>query len=211
MITENIPVKNLLFDLGGVIIDLKRDRCVAALTALGMVGAEEMLGLYVQSGAFLKLEEGLMSPEDFRNAMRERISVPVTDKQLDDALNEFLVGIPCHRLESLRLLKEKYNVYMLSNTNSIMFDSKIAELFRAEGCSVNDYFDGISLSYEAKCAKPDPRIFRYTIDLFGFNPTETIFFDDSQKNLDAAMPFGFRTHLVSPGTEFMDFFKDKQY
>ncbi|MEF9923222.1 MAG: HAD family phosphatase [Muribaculaceae bacterium] len=207
MVTEKAVVKNLLFDLGGVIMDIERDRCVASLTALGMDNASELLGLYVQSGAFLELEEGKITASEFRNAMRERISTNVSDAQLDAAFNDFLIGIPTHRLKSLRKLKQQYKVFMLSNTNSIMFDSKIDKCFRAEGYTVDDYFDGIALSYKAKCAKPSPEIFNYTIAHLAINPAETVFFDDSQKNLDAAVPFGFQTHLVVPGTEFMDYFK----
>lgn len=200
-------IKNLVFDLGGVIMDLNRERCVEALEILGMKDAESMLGLYKQTGPFLMLEEGKLSPAQFRDAMRERIDGEVTDEQLDDALNKFLVGIPINRLRALRKLKEEYKVYMLSNTNSIMFDSKIKECFMTDGLNVDDYFDGFCLSYKAKCSKPDSRIYLYIVDKFGIVPEETMFFDDSQKNLDAAEKIGFKTYLVEPGAEFIDAFK----
>ena len=73
---------------------------------------------------------------------------------------------------------------------------------------MKDYFDGMILSYEAKSIKPDAGIFEYTIKTLGINPEETIFFDDSQKNLDAAAKFGFGTALVAPGSEFNDIIKD---
>lgn len=201
-------IKNLLFDLGGVIMDIKRERCVKSLVALGMSEntAENMLGLYVQSGPFLKLEEGLLSEEEFYDAMRQNFpdGGNISDENLKSALNDFLIGIPEHRLVELRMLRHDHKIYLLSNTNSIMYNSKIAECFRAEGMEMSDYFDGQVVSFKAKCAKPDRKIFEYTIEHLGIKPEETVFFDDSQKNLDAAAQLGFKTALVAPGTEFID-------
>ena len=204
-------IKNLLFDLGGVIMDINRDRCVKALSSLGMKGAEEMLGLYVQSGEFMQLEDGKLSPEEFRNAIRSRIYTghAVSDEEIDSALNQFLLGIPVHRLESLRELRKKYRIYLLSNTNPIMFYSKIAESFRAEGFEMRDYFDGQVASFIAKCSKPGREIFQYAIKNLNIAPSETLFLDDSQKNLDTAQALGFDTALVAPGTEFADILKAK--
>lgn len=185
-------------------MDIRRENCVAALESLGMADANEMLGDYCQKGPFLLLEEGKISPAEFRADMRSRIADKVTDEQLDDAFNQFLIGIPVHRLRALEELKKKYNIYMLSNTNSIMFDSKISEEFRKDGHCVEYYFDGMCKSYEEGCAKPEPQIFKNVIAKFGIKPEETVFFDDSQANLDAAAKFGFRTCLVEPGSEFMD-------
>lgn len=120
-------IKNLLFDLGGVIMDIERERCVEALTALGMEGANEMLGLYVQSGPFLKLEEGEMSPHEFCDEVRRRIpggGGDVTDEQVHEALNAFLIGIPAHRLVELRMLRNDFGIYLLSNTNPIMYQNR---------------------------------------------------------------------------------------
>ena len=199
--------KNLLFDLGGVIMNLDRMKCVNALTNLGMKGANEFLGQYVQTGPFLKLEEGELTPDEFRAEMRKYFTVEVTDEELDAAFNQFLVGIPMKRLEELRELKKTHKIYLLSNTNEIMFDSKIKQCFRQEGKEINDYFDGIITSYEAKCAKPGEEIFHYTTKTLGITAEETLFFDDSQLNLDTADRLGFGTYLVKPGTEFIEYFE----
>ena len=200
-------IRNLLFDLGGVIMDIERERCVEALTRLGMQGADEMLGLYVQSGPFLKLEEGKMTPEEFCNEVRNRIpggGANITDLQVQEALNAFLIGIPTHRLVELRMLRKDFGIYLLSNTNPIMYYSKIAECFRAEGREISDYFDGRVTSFESRLAKPQREIFEYAIEHLGIKPEETLFIDDSQKNLDAAAEVGFATVLVPPGSEFID-------
>lgn len=197
-------IQNLLFDLGGVIMNLDRMRCVRALEALGMPDATEMLGEYGQKGPFLALEKGEIDAEEFHRLLKPRFSRPVSDEEIDHALNLFLTGIPVSRLKALRELRRRYKVYLLSNTNPIMMDGYIAEQFRQEGREINDYFDGIVTSYEAKCYKPDRAIFDYTCRQFGLQPEETLFFDDSQANVEAARKLGFNAALVAPGKEFTD-------
>ena len=197
-------IKNLLFDLGGVIMDIRRLNCVASFERLGMKDADSFLGEYSQKGPFLQLEEGLINESQFRDAVREYIDGEVTDEQIDKAFCDFLVGIPTYRLEQLRQLKKQYGIYMLSNTNPIMWHSRIAEEFRQEGMEREDYFDGIVTSFEARSIKPDAKIFHTVVEKLGIKPEETLFLDDSQKNLDAASALGFHTLLVAPGSEFFD-------
>ncbi|MDE6123241.1 MAG: HAD family phosphatase [Duncaniella dubosii] len=196
-------IKNLLFDLGGVIMDLDRDRCVRAFERLGMKDADDFLGVYGQKGAFLALESGKIDADEFHRQVRPMIDRPeVSDEEIDNAFNEFLVGIPVARLEALRALRKDYKIYLLSNTNTIMINSRIAEEFRKEGFEMADYFDGIFTSYEAGCCKPGKEIFDYTEREGHIKPDETLFFDDSQANVDAARSYGFNAVLVKPGDEF---------
>ena len=196
-----------MFDLGGVIIDLDRQRCVDALVALGDSHADELLGLSMQKGEFMKLEEGKISAADFYNEMRRRIGRPVSDNEIADAINELLIGIPVERLRLLRELKQHFKVMLLSNTNSIMFDTKIADCFAQEGLSVSHYFDDIFLSYRLKACKPHAEIFEKVIAQAQIIPEETLFFDDSQQNLDTAAALGFKTYLVTPDRDILSFFK----
>lgn len=202
-------IKNLLFDLGGVIMDLDRNRCVNAFRDLGMADADELLGVYGQKGDFLALERGEIDAAEFRRRIRPMFDHPVTDAQIDAAFNRFLVGIPVERLQALRELRRRgYGVYLLSNTNPIMMEGFIAEEFRKEGLTMAGYFDGWVCSYEARCYKPEPAIFDYTCRHCGIRPEETLFFDDSQANVDAARALGFEAERVAPGTEFMDILED---
>lgn len=206
MNTSLAGIRNLLFDLGGVIINLDRQRCVDALTALGDEKADEMLDLSVQRGTLMDLEEGKISPSDFFKCMRQKIGKAVSDEEIVHALNELLIGIPLDRLTLLRKLRQRFNVMMLSNTNPIMFDTKIAECFAQEGLSITDYFDDVYLSYRLKSCKPDIAIFKKVIELSRIVPQETLFFDDSQKNLDAAASLGFKTFFVTPDRDIVTFF-----
>ncbi len=197
-------IKNLLFDLGGVIMDIRRENCEEAFRQLGMADIGEYLGDYGQKGPFAALEEGKISEEEFRAEVRKHIAREVSDEDIDKAFNSFLIGIPLRRLEELRKLRGKYKLYMLSNTNSLMWRQDIAKAFRQEGLTVDGYFDGIVTSFEAKCCKPDPAIFNLVVEKYGIVPEETIFFDDSKANVEAAATLDFATRHVAPGLEFYE-------
>ena len=202
-------IKNLLFDLGGVIVDIDRDRCVKAYTEAGMPDADEMLGVYKQSGIFLQLEEGKVTPQQFRDEMRKHFVSNVSDAVIDDCFKQFLLGIPVQRLRALEQLRKKYRVYLVSNTNAIMFETTIRDFFKADGHSLEYYVDGYVVSYEELCCKPDERIFRRCVEKFGIKSEDTLFFDDGLVNCEAAGRLGFATHNVKPGTEFIDYFNNK--
>lgn len=197
-------IKNLLFDLGGVIMDIRRENCVDAMRALGFEDVSRYLGDYGQSGIFYQIEAGLISPGEFRRELRRHFTRPVTDEEIDEAFCKFLVGIPVHRLHALERLKSNYCVLMLSNTNPIMWHSEIDRQFRQDGGDMNRYFHGTVTSFEAKTCKPDSAIFAYVAEKFGIHPEETLFFDDSEENCEAARRCGYQTVHVVPGTEFID-------
>ena len=203
-------IKNLLFDLGGVIMNINRDRCVDALKALGLAEADDMLGIAAQKGSFGQLEAGKISPEEFRDDIRVRIGRPVSDAEIDNALNRFLLGIPGQRLQALRELRRHYGVYMLSNTNPIMWNSFIAGQFRQEGLEINDYFDGIVTSFESKCMKPSAHIFDHAAETLKIKPSETLFLDDAEVNCRAAETLGWHAALVAPGHEFMEVLHERK-
>ena len=191
-------IKNLLFDQGGVIVDIERDRCLEELRRLGMEAPERFVGLYKQDGPFFALENGDITLDEFHDALRPLMPSGVTNEQMDYAFSSFIVGIPLHRLQALRQLRKRYKTYILSNTNPLMFEGVIARNFAQEGLDVNAYFDGVTVSYLAHSNKPDRKIFDYAIATMGIVPEETLFFDDGQENLDAASRLGFKTARVEP-------------
>lgn len=197
-------IKNLLFDLGGVLLSLDRNKCVARLKELGMTDAEDVIGLYTQSSEFGDFESGKIGKAEFYAAMRQHFTHEVSNEQIDEALERFITELPVARLQALRKLHERYSLYVLSNTNSILFPGIIKRLFQQEGFTINEYFDGITTSYEAHSCKPNREIFDYAVRTMGIRPEETLFFDDGQANVDAARALGFQAELVPEGGEFMD-------
>ena len=184
-------IRNVIFDLGGVVIDLDRDRAVRALEELGLEGADDMLGLYGQKEPFLGLETGETPTGEFFDIMRSGMKPGVSDKEITEAFNEFLVELPAKRLGMLRRMRMAgYRIFMLSNTNPVMYNSWIDRAFRQEGGTVNDYFDGIVVSYQELMCKPNVAIFETLMRRYGLNPSETLMLDDSEKNCQAAAEAG---------------------
>lgn len=196
---------NYLFDLGGVIVDIRRENCVEAFRKLGFEDIGDYLGDYGQKGVFLALEEGKVTPEEFRAEIRRHIPRDITDAQIDEAFNAFITGIPRRRLEALKRMRaEGKKLYVISNTNPIMWESSLRDAFAQEGGDVNTYFDGVVTSFDAGVCKPDPAIFRLCCERFGIKPGETVFFDDSVANCEAASKLGFKSVHVAAGSEFAD-------
>ena len=102
----------------------------------------------------------------------------------------------------LRELRKRFKLYILSNTNPIMFEGVLAREFSQEGFTARDYFDGIILSYEAKSCKPDRKIFDYAVERFGIVPENTLLIDDGRDNIMAARNLGFHGLLIPEGQEF---------
>lgn len=194
-------IENVIFDLGGVVIDLDRMNAVRSLEKLGMKEAGELLGEYRQEGAFLGLETGRLTAGEFFDILRDKCP-GATDRDITQAFNAFLVGIPHKRLEMLRRMRMAgYRIFVLSNTNPVMYNSWIAEAFRAEGGSIHDYFDGIVTSFEEMCCKPDPQIFRRVVARYGLNPAQTLMLDDSEANCRAAADCGLHALRVGQGED----------
>lgn len=192
-------IKNIVFDLGGVVIDLDREAAVAALSELGLRQADAMLGLYRQEEPFLGLETGRVTAAGFFDRLRP-LCGGASDSEIADAFCKFLVNLPVCRLERLRELRRAgFRLYVLSNTNPVMFDSWIRNAFRAEGARIADYFDGIVASYNEGICKPDVDIFRRVLDRFHLDPARTLMLDDSPANCEAAARAGM--HVIRVGSD----------
>lgn len=201
--------ENLVFDLGGVIFSIDRDRCVANLEKLGLAEAGHLLDLYCQAGDFLALEQGAVSAGEFFDILRSQCNrKDVTDKELTEALGSFITGLPVGRLAALRRLREDgKKVYALSNTNPIMFHTVLDRLFRQEGLSALDYFDGMVLSFQEHVCKPEQEIFRILLRRYNLDGSKTLFLDDSETNCKAAREVGLDALLVPENADFIDFLK----
>ncbi len=200
-------IKNLLIDFGGVLINLDRDRCIRNFKQLGFDKIDEMLSLSHHQGIFLQQEKGLIAPDEFRNGIREMIGKDVADEKIDAAWNSFLLDIPVSKLELLLKLREKYVVYLLSNTNKIHWDWSCKNVFPYRAFRAEDYFEKIYLSYEMKKAKPDRDIFEEVIEDAGILPEDTLFIDDSEANCLMAQSLGISTYTPAQGEDWSHLFK----
>lgn len=202
-----MQIKNIIFDLGGVIIDLNRRMAVDALDNLGITDASALLGEYEQKGPFLALEKGEISSSELYDMLLPHCKKETSCNDIRDAFEQFLRGIPVERLKMLDKLREKgYRLFVLSNTNPIMYNHWIDNAFRSDGKSINDYFDGIVTSFQERMCKPDPELFRKVSSRYGLNPEETLMVDDSEANVKAARSVGFQAKRITeePGHTFFD-------
>lgn len=180
-------IKNIVFDLGGVVIDLERERAVSGLQNLGISDADRLLGQYAQKGPFLLLESGLITASQFYDGLLPLSHPGTTCADIQDAFEKFLVDLPTERLTAIRALRKRgYRLFVLSNTNPVMYNHWIDLAFRQEGLTINDYFDGIVTSFQERTCKPDPQIFRNLLRRYALDPAETLFLDDSEANCASA-------------------------
>lgn len=201
--TDSPMIDNIVFDLGGVVIDLKREMCIAALERLGMREAGELLDKYVQRGPFLELECGNITAAEFFDMVRPKCG-GASDEKIQNAFNEFLRALPADRLDALLRLRKRKRVFALSNTNPVMFNSWIAKAFSQQGMRINDYFDGVVASFQEGFCKPDPRIFEVLVRRYGLDPARTLFLDDSADNCNAARRCGLLAEHITEGNTMLD-------
>lgn len=200
-------IKNLLVDFGGVLINLNRQRCIDNFKQLGLNDADQLLSVFHQQGVFMQQEKGLITSAEFRDSIREKIGKEVTDQQIDAAWNSFLMDIPTYKLDLLLRLREKYVVYLLSNTNDIHWRWSCKHAFPYRGFRAEDYFEKIYLSYEMKMMKPDAEIFEAVLSDAGIAAKQTFFIDDSEANCQTARALGISTYTPTAGEDWGHLFQ----
>ncbi len=199
-------VKNIIFDIGGVLVDLDFDRCIKAFHEAGFTTAEEFVSCYHPADFFGALERGEISVAEFYDRIREVAGVALSDEQIHDAYNKLIISIPVAKLRLIeRLRNEGYKIYALSNINPVLID-KIYDFFRADGYDAAHYFDKMYLSFEMGVMKPTPKIYEMLIEDSGIDPRESLFIDDGKHNIDAAREFGFQLYLAEEREDFSHIF-----
>ena len=200
-------IKNIVFDLGGVLVDLDFKSAINGLQKAGFANVKEQLQAFDREGIFLKFELGEMTAEEFRSAIRENSTVTLTDEEVDALWNLMLLEIPREKLELILDLRGKYMVYLLSNTNSIHWDYVCKNAFNYRGFRVSDYFEKTFLSFEMHLAKPDKAIFEKMLEDANLLAEETLFIDDSEANCKAAAEVGIHAHHYHIGDDLSKIFE----
>ena len=200
-------IKNIVFDLGGVLIDLDLKSAINGLQKAGFTNVKEQLQAFDREGIFQKFELGEISADEFRASIRENSNVSLTDEEVDSLWNLMLLEIPREKLELILDLRSKYMVYLLSNTNSIHWDYVCKNAFNYRGFRMDDYFEETFLSYEMHLAKPDKAIFETMLNDANLLPEETLFIDDLEANCKAAEEVGIHAHHYHIGDDLSKIFE----
>lgn len=196
-------IKNVVFDLGGVLVPLDMERCIAAFRHLGMDAVAELINPCYPAEMLGRLEHGDITFHETCDEMRRLSNRPdITDEQIEWAYGEFLNPIPVNLLRQIEALRRRgIRTYVLSNNNPASMNF-VEEMFRADGHDMEYYFDAAFLSYQMHELKPSEAIFRQMIDASGMIPEETLYIDDGLKNIETARRLGFAVYMPSPGEDF---------
>lgn len=195
-------VKNIIFDLGGVIINIDFQYTFEAFAKLGDSDILSTLKKFKDLKVFERYEAGEFTDPQFRNFLRNEFSQKATDQEIDQAWNALLKDIPIARIQKIQQLKEKYNLYLLSNTNHIHIQEVNNILHQTSGIrNLNLLFDKVYLSYEMKMSKPHLEIYNFVLEEQKLNGSETVFIDDNKDNIIGAQNAGLETiHVEAPHT-----------
>jgi len=195
---QNQNIKNIIFDLGVVLINIDTDLSVKAMKELGFSNFQESYTLFKQTDLFNKLEKGLINPTDFRNELRKHIADEVSDDKFNKAWNAMLLDFPKERIDLIKKLSEKYNIYLLSNTNEIHYNQYIQDFENQFGFDFNSLFVKAYYSFKTGMRKPDLEIFQTALSDSKLNPKETLFIDDLKVNIESAKYAGLQTLWFDP-------------
>lgn len=198
-------ISNLLFDLGNVIIDIDIDGAIERVKSMLREDADEA----EVEHAMIEYECGRISTEIFINHILRQSERNYQAIDVIEAWNSMLIGIPRYRLTMLEMLRPKYNVYLLSNTNALHLEWVHRYVKRAHKVSdfESSYFDQAFYSHEVGDRKPNPSIFKHVSEEAFMTPGRTLFMDDVFENIEAAQALGFHTFHVKPGVEVAEYLK----
>lgn len=193
-------IKNIIFDLGGVLLNIDYQKTTTAFKQLGYTDFENMYSMLKGNNVFDNLETGHITEEAFYRYMTGAASVTVTNSQVQSAWNAMILDFRTESLGYLKILRDKYRVFLLSNTNSIhkkAFDLILSEQTGIAG--LEHYFEKAYFSQQVGLRKPSAGIFEFVLQDAGISAAESLFIDDLPPNIETATNLGFKTHLLLPG------------
>lgn len=199
--------KCLIFDLGGVIIDLSIQKTIEEFAALGKKDPQFVQHEYIHNDFFKQHETGRMSDEDFRSFLRDLLNFQGHDAVLDRAWCAMILDIPQQRLDMLTRLRQSHDVFLLSNTNAIHM-SRVAEMLAPHGTETFDpFFDKQYYSHLIRRRKPDAEIYEFVLEDNNLEPRDVLFIDDNADNIKGAANLGIQTFHVNTPEALTTFFK----
>ena len=206
---QKSKIKNIIFDLGGVLLNINPLLSLLDLEKISGFNQEELLLRLAGAKIFEKFDTGSLDPAQFRSELCRILNQEVSDREIDRVWNKLLLDFPFPRVELLKQIKRNYRIYLLSNTNIIHFWYYTREFFEKYGFQMTDLFDRLFLSYEIGIHKPDDGIYIHVLQTAGLIPAETVFFDDSLANIEAAEKLGITGIHIRDGHEVTEYFENE--
>lgn len=203
--------ETIIFDLGGVILNLDYQLTIEAFKELGMANFEEMYSQAQQSNLFDNFETGKISAQHFINLLLPYLPQGISPNKVVHAWNAMILDFPINRLNLLDQLREKHKIYLLSNTNEIHLKAVERSLAKTTNRPLDTYFDKIYLSHEIQLRKPHEEIFEYVCKEQNLDVSKTIFIDDTIGHINGAIQYGLQTHHLEKGATIEDFFEPYKF
>lgn len=187
--------------MGGVLVDLDIEGCKAAFRQdLGYENIDNIIDACHQKGIWGDLEEGVMDPDEFRRIVLSGSRPGAVPSDVDEAMSHILVGIQPYKAELLKKMADRYDLYMLSNNNSINLPYSAA-MFDKAGVPLETTFLKCFFSFEMKALKPSAAFYKRVMDEIGIPREMMLFIDDSMANVDGAIAAGLPAVYYQPGTD----------
>lgn len=197
-------IKNIVFDLGGVLVDLDSQRCIDAFDALGCQQTSEYVHHHRTEDLFYDIELGLTGQDQFCHEVRRMCGCHATDADIVAAWNSLLHPMSEVKKARLLQLRQNYRIFLLSNTNCMHWEWFEHQLRQADARGASAYFERTYLSHLLHMVKPDANIFKYVLDDAGLKAEQTLFIDDNADNCQSARSLGIRTLLQSNENNWME-------
>ena len=207
-------LKNLIFDLGDVIIPIDLTAPIRNFAMLANLLEDEVRAIWQQHDFINHYETGLIDDDAFREHVRRVLKRETgalgswADEVIDTAWNTVLLDLPVERIERINELKPNYRLFLLSNTSPIHIRQVNNVLVQVDQPTLEQLFERVFYSYEVRMAKPSPDIYRHVLTEAGLVAEETAFFDDNVANIRAAAGLGIQAVHVQPPLTILDYLKD---
>ena len=203
-------ITTIIFDLGGVIINLDVPATINAFNNLSGKPFESIYTQLQQTPVFDLFDKGLIDEAAFFNGLRTAMETDPGEDQMLAAWNAMLLDFPAHRLELLKSLKNKYRLFLLSNTNETHVAEFEAQLLKSHGYpNLEPFFEKVYYSCRMGMRKPDREIFLRVLEENGLKAEETVFIDDTIHHVEGAASAGIRAHLLPKGKEVAELLKEQ--
>ena len=199
-----MPIKNIIFDLGGVILNIDLRKTQDAFTALGVKNIDEVFRMGHIDSFFKSYETGAIDDAEFIASVQNLAGIQLAPEIIIEAWNALLIDFPQERINFLKKIRSKYRLFLLSNT-SALHHTRFHEIFKQEfGESLDDLFDKAYYSHIIKLHKPDTASYKLITDENRLDPGETLFIDDSAANVEGAERAGLKGIYLVPGKTILE-------
>lgn len=194
-------IKNIIFDLGGVLLNLDMAKTRQEFFDLGLTQIDELFRIGHAASFFKQYEIGAISDQAFVDEIKKELKESVPDQQIVHAWNAMLLDFPSKRVEWLKKQRQQFRIFLFSNTNALHLIEFRKSFKEAHGFEIDELFEKAYYSHEVQIRKPDAGAYQLVVDENGLEAAHTLFIDDALINVEAAIATGLQGYHLKQGEE----------